>query len=97
MARTLAATEHSDLLVDVLALEKECSENIPQLRADIPYRDPVQRIVDRRLFIQYIFLILGIIADIDIVADLGFTGERLQLTHRDVNNIYQNNPNLLGR
>ena len=81
-ARPLPAAQHRHLLVDVLPLEEEGCQDIAQLRTDVPHCDPVQRVVHGGLFVKDIFLILGIVADIHVVAHLRLAGERRQLAHQ---------------
>ena len=79
---TLAAAEHGHALVDVFALEQERGQDVAQLRADVAHRDAVERIEDRGLLVEDIFLILRIIADVHIVPHLRLAVERLELAHQ---------------
>ena len=81
-AGAFAAAEHGHLLVDVVALEEECREDVAQFGTDIPHRNPVERVIDRGLLVEDIFLILGVITDIDIVADLRLAREGFQFAHQ---------------
>ena len=76
----LAAAQNSDFLVDVIPPEQECGQYVPQLRPDITRGNTFERLHDRQVLVQDIFLILSEITDVDIVSDLGFSGDWRQLT-----------------
>ena len=69
-SRSLTTAEHCYLLVDVLALEEECSKYVSEFQADITHSDSVESTEDRVLLIEDILLILSVVADIHIVSDL---------------------------
>ena len=71
--RTLTTAEHSHLLINILALEKERTENIAKLQTDITDSNSVESLKHGIVLIEDIFLILSVITDIDIVSDLRIT------------------------
>ena len=79
-ARSLPSTQYCDLLVDILALEEKCTENIPESCPDIPDCYLIQSIKDSIFLLQYILLILCIISQINIIAHLGLTTQRLKFS-----------------
>ncbi len=79
--RPLAAAEHRNPLVYVLAPEKEGREDVSEPRADIPRRYAVESAEDRLFLVQHIFLILREIAHIHIMSEPGGSAYRLQLPH----------------
>ena len=80
-ACTLTAAEYSDLLVDVLTLEKEGSENVAKLESDVAHRYAVKGSEHSVFLVQNVLLILSIVAYIYIVTHLSTTLLRIQLIH----------------
>ena len=64
--RALAARQHLDLLVDILATEQKCSQNIAQSGTNIAHRNAIQRVENGDLAVHQILLILSVVAYIDI-------------------------------
>ena len=79
--RTLTAAEHSHLLIDILTLEKEGTENITKLQTDVSHSDSVESLEHSIILIKDILLILSIISDINIVSDLRISSLRIKLIH----------------
>ncbi len=81
--RALAAREHLDLLVDVLAAEEECAEYVAQTRAYIAHGNSVERVEDGKLAVHKIVLILGVVAYVDVGSDtyLALGGRQLAREH----------------
>ena len=76
----LAAGEHGHAFVDVLAAEQELGQQVAQLAADVAHGDAVQRGEYGLVLVEDIFLILGVVADLDVVPKAGFAADRVQLT-----------------
>ena len=80
-ARSLASAQHGNPLVYVFPTEKELGQQVPQLGTYVPHRNAVKGAEHRLGLVQDIFLILGEIAAIDIVAKLRLSGNRVEFPH----------------
>ena len=78
---SLTTTEHSNLFVYIFTLEQEGSKNIPEFKTDITDCNTVQSTENRILLIKYIFLILSILSDIDIISHSGISSHRIEFVH----------------
>ena len=72
--------KHLDLFVDILSAEKESSQNVTQFGADFTNSDAIQCVKNSEISIHQVILILGIVADMDVVSDSYQPCDWLQLT-----------------
>ena len=72
-----------DLLVNVFSFEEKRPQDIPEPCPDVACRNPVQGTEHRFVLVQDILLVLGVIADMDIVSDAGLAGNGSQLPCHD--------------
>ena len=74
-ARAFAAGEDAHLLVHVVAGEEERPEDVPKLFADFAYCHAVDGVEDGEFRVEQVCLVLGEVADVDVVPDAHFAGE----------------------
>ena len=71
-AAFLAAAQHLDLLVGILAAKHEGTQDVVDARADISHSHIVDGVVHRQRLVEQLRLVLGKITHLDIVANLQF-------------------------
>ena len=68
----LTAAEHLDLLVGILSAEHECAQDVVDARAYVAHGHIVDGVVHGQRLVEQLGLVLGKIANLDIVPDLQF-------------------------
>ena len=78
---TLTAGEHLHLLVGGFATKHEGTEQIPNLQTHITLSNIVDRLEHSQILIEQLRLVLGKVANLDVMPQLQFTGVVVDLTH----------------